>query len=69
MRNCYIIDILTPFDIQEIVQPGGKIIEFHEGIVYRENFKISTFRKLIDNLFCFETEIQRWKWRCYAIVS
>ena len=46
MRNCYIIDALTSVDIQETVKIGGKVIEIYEGVFYRENFKISPFRKL-----------------------
>ena len=49
MRNGYIIDHLTPVDIQEIVKIGGKASEIYEGIVYKENFKKSPFRKVIDN--------------------
>ena len=51
MRNGYIIDTLTPVDIQEIVKIGGKVIEIYEGVIYRENFKVSPFRKVIDILF------------------
>ena len=51
MRNGYIIDTLTSVDIQEIVENGGKVIEIHEGVSYRENFKVSPFRKVIEKLF------------------
>ena len=51
MRNGYIIDTLTSVDICEIVKIGGKVIEFYEGVIYRENFKISPFRKVIERLF------------------
>ena len=51
MRNGYIIDTLTSVDIQEIVKIGGNVIEICEGIIYRENFKVSPFRKVIDKLF------------------
>ena len=51
MRNGYIIDHLTSVDIQEIVKIGGKVIEIYEGVFYRENFKVSPFRKVIDKLF------------------
>ena len=50
-RNEYIIDTLTSVDFQEIVEIGGKVIEIYEGVIYRENFKVSPFRKVIDNLF------------------
>ena len=51
MRNGYIIDTLTSVDIQEIVKNGGKVIEIYEGVIYRENFKVSPFRKVIGKLF------------------
>ena len=51
MRNGYIIDVLTSVDIWEIVKIGGNIIEIYEGVIYRENFKISPFRKVIEKLF------------------
>ena len=51
MRNGYIIDHLTSVDIQEIVKIRGKVIEIYEGVIYRENFKISPFRKVIGELF------------------
>ena len=51
MRNCYTIDHLTSVDIQEIVKFGGKAIEIYEGVIYRENFQVSPFRKVIDKLF------------------
>ena len=51
MRNGYIIDTLTSIDIQEIVKIGGKVIQIYEGVIYRENFKVSPFRKVIEKLF------------------
>ena len=51
MRNGYIIDTLTSVDIQEIVKIGGKVIQIYEGVIYRENFKVSPFRKVIEKLF------------------
>ena len=51
MRNGYIVDYLTSVDIQEIVKIGGKVVEIYEGVIYRENFKVSPFRKAIDELF------------------
>ena len=51
MRNGYIVQTLTSVDIQEIVKIGGKVIEIYEGVIYRENYKVSPFRKLIDKLF------------------
>ena len=51
MRNGYIEDTLTSVDIQEIVKIGGKVFEIYEGVIYRENFKVSPLRKVIDKLF------------------
>ena len=51
MRNGYIIDTLTSVDICEIVKIGGKVVEIYEGVLYSESFKISPFRKVIENLF------------------
>ena len=51
MRNGYIIDTLTSVDIQEIVKIGGKVVEIYEGDIYKENFKVSPFRKVVDILF------------------
>ena len=51
MRNGYIIDTLTSVDIQEIVKISEKVIEIYEGVIYRENIKISPFRRVIEKLF------------------
>ena len=51
MRIGYIIDTLTSVDIQEIVKIDEKVIEIYEGVIYRENFKVNPFRKVIDILF------------------
>ena len=51
MRKGYVIDKLTSVDIQEILKNRGKVIEIYEGVIYRENFKISPFRKVIEKLF------------------
>ena len=51
MRKGYIVDTLTSVDIQEIVKIGGKVVEIYEGVVYRENFKVSPFRKVLEELF------------------
>ena len=56
MRNGYISDALTSVDICEIVKIGGKVIEVYEGVIYRENFKISSFKK-VRKIICFETKI------------
>ena len=51
MGNGYIIDHLTSVDIQEIVKIGGQVIEIYEGVIYRENFKVSPIRRVVDRLF------------------
>ena len=51
LRNGYIIDTLTSVDNQEMVKIGGKIKEIYEGIVYRTDFSVSSFKKVVDNLF------------------
>ena len=56
MRNGYIIDTSTSVDIQEIVKIGGKVIKFFEGVIYRENFKVSPFRIVIDIIFTLRQE-------------
>ena len=51
MRNGYILKTLTSVDIQEIVKIGGKVIEIYEGVIYRENFNVSPFQRVIDKFF------------------
>ena len=51
MRKRYIIDSLTTVDIQEIVKIGGEVVELYEGVIYRENFRVSPFRKVLEKLF------------------
>ena len=51
MRNGYIIDTLTSVDIQEIAKIGGKVIKVYKGVIYRQNFKVRPFRKVIEKLF------------------
>ena len=53
MRNGYIIDTLTSVGIQDVAKIGGKLIQLYEGVIYRENFEVSPFRKVIDKLFAF----------------
>ena len=50
MRNGYIIDTLTSVDRQEIIKIGGKLVQIYKGVIYRENFKISPFRKVVEKL-------------------
>ena len=51
MRNEYIIDTLTSIDICGIVKTRSRVIEIYEGVIYRENFRIYPFRKVIEKLF------------------
>ena len=51
MRNGYIVDALTSVDIQEIAKIGGKVVQIYGGVTYRENFELSPFKNVIDNLF------------------
>ena len=50
MRNGYITQIMTSVVIQEIVKIGGKVFQIYTGVIYRENYKVSHFKKVIDNL-------------------
>ena len=51
MRNGFIVDTLTSVDICEIVKIAGKVVEIFEDVIYRENFKVSPFRKVNESLF------------------
>ena len=51
MKNGFFVDRLISVDIHEIVEIGGKVINFYEGVVYRENFKLSPFGEVIDKSF------------------
>ena len=51
MRNGYIIDTFTSVEIQKIVKIKRKMVEIFEGVIFRESFKLSSFRKVIDKLF------------------
>ena len=51
MRNSFIVDVLISVDIQETIKIGGNVIQIYEGVVYRENFKVSPFKSVIDKLF------------------
>ena len=61
MRNGYITDTLTSVDNQEIVKIGGKVIEIYEGVIYREKFRVSPFRKVIDKLFAIRQKYKHEK--------
>ena len=58
MRNGYIIEHLTSVDIQEIVKIGGRVIKFYEGVIYKEIFKVSLFRKVFDKLFALRQKYE-----------
>ena len=51
MRNGYITQVLSSVDIQKIVKIGGRVIQIYEGVIYRENFEVSPFEKIIDEIF------------------
>ena len=56
MRNGYFIDTLTSVDICEIVKICGKVIQIYEGVIYRENFRLNPFRKVIEKLFALRPQ-------------
>ena len=58
MGKIYNIDTLTSVGIQEIVKIGGKVIEIYEGVIVRANFKVSPFRRVIDNLFALRQKLK-----------
>ena len=58
MRNGYIVDTLNSVDIQEIVKTGGKVIQIYEGVIYRENFKVSPFKKILVNYLNYDRNIK-----------
>ena len=51
MRNGYIINILTSVDVPQIIKSGGKVTQVYEGVINRENFKISPFRTVKEKQF------------------
>ena len=51
MRTGYITQVLTSVDIQEIVKTGRKLFEIYEVVIFRENYKVSLFKKVIEKLF------------------
>ena len=60
MRNGYSIDTLRSVDIQEIDKIVGNLFGNYEGVIYRENFKISPIRKVIENLFAMRKIFKDW---------
>ena len=51
IRNRYIVDVLTVFEIQENFKIGSKVVQIFEGVIHCELFKVSAFKKVIDKLF------------------
>ena len=51
MRSGYFIQTLTSVDIQEFCKIGSKRIQIYEGVIYREDCKVSRFGKAIYKLF------------------
>ena len=51
MTKRYIIDKLTLVVIRETVEVGRKFIKLYEGVIYRENFKKTPFRKIKNKFF------------------
>ena len=51
MRKGFIIETFTFVDVCDFVKIAGKVIQIIEGVIFRENFKISPFRNLIEKLF------------------
>ena len=47
MRKGYTADTLTSVVFQEIVKIGEKVIQFYEGVIYRETFRRSPFRTVV----------------------
>ena len=69
LRKGNIIDTLTSTENRENVKTGAKVIEFYEGVIYRENFKKSPFRKVIEKLFVSRQKCREEKKRFGARVS
>ena len=66
MRNGDIVGTLTGVGIQEIENFGGKVVEIYEGVIYRENFKIIAFRKVIEKLYGVR---QKYKTKHYDLMQ
>ena len=50
MRKGYIIVILTSVAMQVSFKIGGKVVHIYELVIYREKFKISPSKKVIQKL-------------------
>ena len=51
MKKGYVINTLTSVEICETVKIGGKVIDIYDGVIYKENSKISLFRKVLEKIF------------------
>ena len=51
LRNDFIVDAWTLVDIQKIIKFRSRVVETIEGVIYRENFEMSPFRKVIEKSF------------------
>ena len=59
MCNGYITHVSTSVDIQEIVKIGGKVIDIYEGVIYRKNYKINPFEKVICKMFALRQKFKK----------
>ena len=50
-QNGHILDALTSVDNQEKNKIGGKVVKVYEGVIYKEKFRTSPFKKVIEKLF------------------
>ena len=57
MKNGFIIDTLTSVDIQEIFKIERRVIQIYEVVIYWENFKMSSSRKIRGKLFALRKKI------------
>ena len=69
MRNGFIVVTLTSLDICEIVKIGRRVIEFYDGVIHRENFKVNPFRKDIERLFALRKNYKHEKNDFFAKVN
>ena len=58
MRIGFLFDTSTSFDNCEFVRIGGKVIEMHEGVFYRENLKITPLRIITEKMFALREKYE-----------
>ena len=51
MRSGYVVIILICVKTLEIVKLGGNVIQIYEDVIYKEDLKTSSFRKVIEIFF------------------